>query len=326
METQIQGENVAPVEQRDYTEDASAIVARLEAEAKAQRAAASTPKVPAVPAMNTATEAPPQREGNPSGAKVPEANKPDSLQQFRDKDGNVDPQRIEKANEHLQESIEDRDTRIQRLLKSNKELMRKFNEKSHEAKAVEGEASRAQQPVLDKQARLAHLDRDPVEAVEAIAEIKAREIESRLLERLTAKERADQELTVAENLDRLGQNGHSWIYTQEGSAWFNERFQEEPALLKMRNPYAAAVKMFPELVPSRAQQSDAAPSVRSTPTLGGGRAVPPPSSSPTETPGQQLKSLKAEFALAVQMRDMAKASEVGSRIKEIENKGLYRVF
>jgi hypothetical protein len=325
MEPQIQDTNAAPVEPaKAYVSDTNAIKAQLQAEIQAKREAANKATVPSVPAATVTTEAPTQTVSTPPVAKAPDQTKPDSMQQFRDKDGQVSPEKIEKANEHLQNGIQDRETRIQQLLKLNKELRREHREKSVQVKTLESEPPK-NGVVLDKQAILDRLNNDPVTELEQMIEARVKAAVTPLQEKLSQKEMVERELAMADSLDKIGQKGNPWVYTPEGTTWFEERFQEEPALRQMRDPYAAAIGLFSHLLPSSmARQPDAAPSVRSTPTLGGGHAVPPPSSAPTETPEQQLKKLRSDYDQAMKIRDIKTASELLQKMKHLDARQLVR--
>jgi len=333
MDTQIQDTNAAPVEPaKDYVEDTNAIVARLEAEAKAKREAATRPTASTTPAATVAMDAPTQTDGTPPVAKAPAATKPDSLQQFRDKEGNLDPAKAEQSREHLQKHVEDKEARALAIAKAVSELRKREAKATQEIKAGEKELASALPDLTPgklspeiRQKLLSDLEKDPVEAIVNLTAIIAEQRIKPHVQELGSLRGESREKALATELDDIGQNGHPWVYSTEGSKLFDDAFQERPWLLQSRTPYKDALRFINAPV---AQQPDAAPSVRSTPTLGGGRAVPPPSPTPTETPGQKLSNLKAQFAIAIsQERDLEKANKIGLEIKRLENARLQqRVF
>src|SRR3990167_4255058 len=101
-------------------------VAQLAAQAEAAKALMADLSAPPVVAPVAPVETQTQVQAPAPETKV----KSDPLQPFKDKEGTIDPQRIEKANESLRRETVDREARIQQLLKQNKELQKEFTKKS----------------------------------------------------------------------------------------------------------------------------------------------------------------------------------------------------
>lgn len=328
MENQIQDTNTATVEpKKEYVSDTNAIREKLEAEIKAKREADTARRnpppatVPAVPAATVATEPSKAQVGPPPAAKAAEPTKPDPVQQFRDKDGQVSLQKVEQANEHLQKAIDDAEARLQAAIKLNKELRQKHRKVTTEAKSEEKtldaklpEVTANMTPEI--KAKFAEmLEKDPVGAIFEITRLGARSEIDPFRRDFEGFREENKDTSLARELDDIGQNGNPWVFTEEGQRLFDAVFQERPWLFQSRTPYKDALRFINA---PAAPATAAAPAVKSTPILGGGSAVPPPSSAPTETPMDQLKRLKSEFNLALARRDMKLAGELGEKIKQLD--------
>lgn len=319
--------NATPAQGKEYVSDPNAIVAQLQADAKAKREADATART--TPATVT-TEAPKETVSTPQPDKPVDRTKPDSLQQFRDKEGNVDPQKIEKSNEHLQKLADDKEARLQSLIKMNKELRRKESEASKGIKQEEGRLAEVYPELVTgkmspefKQKLHSDLEKDPVEAIvnlaALVAEQKANEKTARFEKELASLRGETRDDSLVKELDDIGQNGHSWVYSPEGSKLFDEAFQERPWLLQSRTPYKDALRFINAPVD---RQPDVTPSVRSTPTLGGGRAVPPPTSQPTVSPEQQLRDMRREAMVAIARGDMKRANELAEKMRDEDRRSI----
>ena len=266
---------------------------------------------------NVSSEAQTQVPPTPPKPDTPPAEvKKDGLQQFKDKEGNVDAEKIRKSNEHLERGLRDKEE----LLKRNKELLSKFTKTSQEAAKVKKELG-ATAPIPeggqgddidDKRflERLGAAQEDPKLLRKVIREEAAqlpqvREAVSFMEE--TKRERF--EASMGQQLNELVQAGHTWI-AKEGLGRFNEVFDREPWLLQSRTPYLNAMKFMEipqESAPAPAQGS------QPVPVLGGGNAIPPPSSAPTATTEQKMKDLSSQFHTAVRRGDRRMRRVSGGR-------------
>lgn len=251
----------------------------------------------------------------PPEAKAPEANKVDSVQQFRDKDGKVSLEKIEKANEHLRMSTEQRQAF---LLKQNKELQKKFTEVSQEVSRAKqnvppppvGAVDLGQLTPETKQQLMADIEKDPVGTIFRIAQASAaqqRDIGmNQLKSELEPILSSHRELAQAKELDELANKGHEWIYT-EGLGRFERVFQEHPELRGLKNPYRAALGYMDDIPVNGTAPASAQGGL---PTLMGGHAVPPPSSVPPSSPEQEMEKLSVKLKLALARNDKAGAAQI----------------
>lgn len=321
METQIQGNNAVEAQP---TQDPKSL---LEAQIKQFEAQHDvlTGAVKSVP-VTAPVDAQTQPVVNPPAEKVPPAeNKTDSLQQFRDKEGKVDVSKIEKSNEHLQKSIESKESQLLRL---NKELLQKHTKISQDlkqqAKPAETPSSfdgETLSPEFKK--KLADdFEKDPLEALfrfnRAVAQYEAdRKMKpfEPVMNDVTAYSKATRE---AMELDEVAKAGNDWVYNeQEREARFGKVFQQYPQLLQFPEPYKAALR-FMDDVPS--QKESAAGHARTggtTPILGANHAVPPPSSAPTASHEQKLETLSQELHKAMSQRDFVAANAIQKNMDKV---------
>ena len=261
----------------------------------------------------------------PPEAKATEGNKTDSLQQFRDKDGNVSLDKIEKANEHLRMSTEERQAF---LLKQNKELQKKFTQVSQELKQGQNKVQEQAPPVgaVDfsqltpetRQQLMAELEKDPVGAIFRVAQAAAMQQRDIGVSQVRAEiepiRSSFQEKHQASQLDELANNGHTWILT-EGLGRFEKVFQENPELLRAKNPYRAALGYMDDIPANRTAPASAQGGL---PTLIGGHAVPPPSSVPPPSPEQEMQKLSEKLRLALAHHDKAGAKQIAAQMDKLE--------
>ena len=242
----------------------------------------------------------------------------DGLRQFKDKGGKVDDSRIEKANEHLERGLKQREE----LLKRNKELLSKFTKTSMELAETKkalgaGGGALSQMPEggggqdLDKAflGRLAKAEEDPLVLRELIRE-EARALysqESNEIRSAVESIRRDKYHSerVAE-LVQLVEEGHTWIET-EGLERFDRVFQEKPFLMQSPTPYLDAMAF---IKPLAGAASAPARSGGPIPILGSGSAVPPPSSQPTATKEQKMNELSKQFHEALKWNDRVGAQKI----------------
>lgn len=313
MAEQIEGNNATGVQDpvRNGTTDIKAVLQDQISKFRAENADA--PKAEKNESATATAEARTLETPTPDNGK-----KVDSMQQFRDKEGNVDLAKIEKTNENLAKGTKDKEERIQSLLQRQKELQREFTRKAQEAKTLEKEVQRTDAPSHGdfrtmspelKKRFLEDVEKDPADAILRLSRMVADSEVRALREELQSLKNERRERSQAESLDSLGQSGNEWVYTAEGEQWFQERFREEPALLQMADPYRSAVRMFRESLPKGAQNGTAQPG-KPTPILGSAHAAPPPSSAPTETPVQKLEKLAAKMGEALKLGDIQEAKKI----------------
>lgn len=321
METTIDNNPSPPADApRDTME---ALAARLKAaEANPSLAKAHTTADGTVPseAQKQPQTTPPAEEKTPP----PAANK-DGLQQFKDKDGNVDQTKIEKANEHLERGIKERDD----LLKRNKDLLSKFTKTSQELaktnKELQGQGANITMPEgghgdnLDEVflKRVSKLEENPLVLRDLIRE-EARALLAKengeMRSVLDGLQRESLYATRAAELDELVKAGNTWIVT-EGLGRFEKVFEEKPYLLQSQTPYMDALRFMDATsgaAPAPAQGG--AP----TPILGAGSAVPPPSSAPTATKKQKMAELGKQFREALQWSDRQGAAKIMDEMDRLE--------
>lgn len=272
----------------------------------------------------TSTVQAPSPATPPEGPKAtppapPSEGKKDGLDQFKDKDGNVDDGKIRKANEHLERGIRDREE----LLRKNKELLAKFTKDSQELAATRRELETRQtatpppaMPTNEDEAflkRVAELENNPIALRDLIDETAARRTRS-LEERLSRFEAEERNRTQAMELQQLVEAGHAWII-KEGLGRFEDVFKEKPFLLQSRTPYLDALRFM-----ENSSGAAPAPAQGGTPILGGGSATPPPSSAPTVTPEQRMGELSKQFHLHLQRGQVAEAGKVMEEMNRL-NRG-----
>lgn len=298
METPSLGTNVTKMEGGKGTQ------AELEARVKSFESPEPQPEV-----MTPPTEAQVPAE-TPPPAPPAEATKVDSLQQFKDKEGNVSEEKILKANEHLKKGIKER---TEKLLAENKALREKFRQagvqvNSSEKKSFElpiDDLPKTALPPDLKNKILEGLEKDPVETILSLVNGVSQQAIAPVIKDTEAMKRDHEQGKTMRELDDLISEGHDWIAT-EGLGRFDAVFRENPWILNSPNPYKAAVRFMdpPERQPTQAQVG------AKTPILGANRAVPPPSQVPPVSPEQESANLSIALRTALREKDWAKAAEI----------------
>jgi len=252
----------------------------------------------------------------PPTATPAEATTVEVPQQFKDKDGKLDEEKLQKSNEHLRKGIEDREAK---LLKLNKELREKFRQSgaalNQEKSKAEAETSFAEllkggklTPEV-KQKLAEEIEKDPIEGMIAINRLIARQETEpyRGAIQNIVEERA--ETNELKELDSLVRDGHDWIVS-EGLGRFEQAFRDRPWLRQSTTPYKDALRFID--VPG--QQPPVAQVGPKTPILGASRAVPPPSPVPPVSPDQQLNELSQALNAAIRNKDYKTAGELEAKM------------
>jgi hypothetical protein len=245
------------------------------------------------------------------------------LQQFKDKEGQVDTGKIQKANEHLERGIKEREE----LVRRNKELLSKFTKTSQELartnKDLGGYGSN--QPIqeggqgqdVDSQRFLERLERvadDPLLFRELIRE-EARNANGDVRGAVEGMQKESAFSTRAQELNELVRAGHSWIVT-EGLGRFEKVFEEKPFLLQSGTPYMDAMRFIDS--PPNGSAPTTAQGGNSTPILGSGSAVPPPSSTPPATKERKMADLSQQLHEAFQYGEKDRAAKIMAEMNRLE--------
>lgn len=278
------------------------------------------PAEPTPPPVSEPVATPPVADQLPAEATPPappaEATTVEVPQQFKDKEGKLDEDKIQKSNEHLRKGIEDRQAKI---LKLNKELREKFresgttlNQEKAKAQAEEalGDIPRGQLTPEQKAKIAEEIQKDPIEGMIALQRIIAKQEMEPHVGTLRSIVEDRSESSQLKELDRLiVEEGHDWILS-EGPARFEAAFKERPWLRQSATPYADALRFMD--VPG--QQPTVAQVGPKTPILGAARAVPPPSPVPTVTPDQHLADLSNALHAAIRNKDFKTAGELEAKM------------
>jgi hypothetical protein len=280
--------------------------------------AAGTDSVPFPPAPIDAAQmqvAPPLM---PS-PKEPEI-KVDGPQKFKEPDGTLNLDKIEKSNEHLQRGIE---SRAEKLLALNRELQKKFTQTGQEL-------SEKSKLTLDddalefteegKRKILKDLEENPIETILKVARTAAKRETGSLMSDVAAMKEQTRESRELHELDDLVKDGNEWILS-EGLSRFETTFQERPYLRQSKTPFRDALRFMdfprPNGQPTQARVGSL------TPILGASQTVPPPNALPPSTPERDIENLSAELRNAVAERDFKKARELEAQMDRVY-KGMYR--
>lgn len=254
----------------------------------------------------------------------PEPNK-DGLQQFKDKEGNVDPNRIQKANEHLERGIKEKEE----LLKRNRELLQKFTKASQEVSETKKQLGGIGAPTPIPEGGGRDFDQAFLERVSKLEEdpLVLRELIRQEARSLLVQENGEMRSMIegmrqegiysqrASELDELIKAGHSWIAT-EGLGRFEKVFEEKPFLLQSPTPYMDALRFID--ASSNGSASAPAQSRQPTPILGSGSAVPPPTSAPTVTKEQKMSDLSKQLHDAMKWHDRQGAARIMAEMTRLE--------
>lgn len=318
--------NTGNIGTTDTLADVKARLQAAEAQPPEARDASLTPPAPSTVQAQAAD--------TPSPGKPEDANNADDLRKFRNPDGSVGLDKIEKSNEHLRKRIEENEKvlsmspedRQAHLLRQQRELRKKFDQTNQ---AVSQEKSKLNDlmnqlgnpdeitPELER-SLLEEMDKSPVKAVARLAKAYAqRDSDPRLIRMMQEWEMekaARAEKAQVQDLDDLSTR-HQWIRT-EGLGRFEAVFQRHPELLSLPNPYRAALGYMDDL-PAQAQAPASAQGGR-TPILSGGAAVPPPSSVPPTSPEQEMQELSRRAMNALKHGDKAAAAELMKKMDRLE--------
>lgn len=306
METQI-GTNVTK-----YTSNGGS-VADIEARIKAfESPQVQEPTPEPVPTPEVTAQVPeiPTPPATPA-----EGTKVDVPQQFKDKDGSLDEEKIIKSNEHLQKGILERQ---EKLIKLNKELREKFRQSGTqlseekakaEAENVIEKINAGKLTPEEKEKIAKEFEKDPVEALLAFNRVITKQEIEPHLKKLYSLEAESKESKEISELDALARDGNEWILT-EGTARFEEVFKARPYLMQSPTPYRDALR-FMEIKGQQPTQAQVGPK---TPILGASKAVPPPSPVPPVSPEQELADISRELRLAIKNKEYGKASELEKKM------------
>ena len=281
--------------------------------------------------------APPPNQVQESAPPSVEADKADSLQKFRDKDGQVSEDKLLKSNEHLEKGIAEKekllamskDERVALLAQRNKELNKKFTQAAMEVakdkpQAVpspfEGVIPDELTPDIKKNL-LERLEKG--EVIEVMAQVAKAyghmAADQKVSQRMQKWEKAESEMAEKESgkqIDSLVDKGHTWILT-EGMGRFEAVFQEHPEIRNLKDPFRAAIGYMDDL-PINGSASSAAHGRKSTPILGANGAVPPPSSGPSSSPELEMQALSASLRIALQRGNRAEMSKIQAQMDKLE--------
>jgi hypothetical protein len=235
-------------------------------------------------------------------------------EQFKDKDGNLDVEKLNKSKQHLELSLEEK----RKSIEEYKAKQREFTQVSVEVAKVK-DAAPLSDVDLEKEVE-ANLEKNPANAViDAARKIVQKELASR--ERARAQEQQQEQWLV--KLDSYGVE-NPWIYSEAGKAAINEVLGKDPELFKTSDPYGYALAKVDKTKFQAGQTAgnpNATPTASAprTPILSGNRAVPPPVSQAGSNEAK-LKELsqammaassdKERLALAKQMDDLV-AKQIG---------------
>lgn len=252
---------------------------------------------------------------------VDETKQPNA-QKFKDPDGSLNLDKIEKSNEHLQRGIESRAEKLEKLLKLNRELQQKFTQKGQELSTKSKELPDVEALEFTEEGKkkiIDDLDKDLVGTIVKIARTAAkREAEPFIQDISSLKEKARESRELTE-LDDLVKDGNGWII-EEGLTRFESVFKERPYLRQSNTPFRDALR-FMEL-PSRDSQPTQARVGAQTPILGAFQTVPPPNALPPSTPEREIENLSAELRKAIARKDFKRADEIQAQQDRVY-KGMY---
>jgi len=275
----------------------------------------------------------------------PKIEEKDKLQQFRDKDGKVSEDKIQKSSEHLEKGkqegrlhIAEMNETLLALHKSNKESQAEFTQVRQEEKALEKKVEEAQaaqstqaisrSPYLTDERKaqmLKEANENPARLFDMIAEIARNEASNQfqpLNARMEDSEFKSLKTTRANELEKLVEK-HQWIATEEGMQELQSVFQKRPFLFDSPTPYEDAVR-FANIPNSNGTQLGTAHAGGSTPILGSSGASPPPVSKPPVTTESEMQRLQNEYNVVSQDRfypqRIQKLNEIMAEREKLERK------
>lgn len=310
----ITGTNVSVFpNQGGSVQDIEARIKAFENPAPAEPTPPPAPEPIATPPAADPLQAPATPPATPAEATTVEVP-----QQFKDKEGKLDEDKIQKSNEHLRKGIEDREAKL-KLLQSNKELREKFrkagatlNQEKSKAEAETPFAELLKNGKLTpeiKQKLAEEIEKDPIEGMIAINRLIARQETEPYRGAIQSIVEEKAETSELKELDGLVEDGHDWIIG-EGLGRFEQAFKDRPWLLQSKTPYRDALRFIN--VPG--QQPTVAQVGPKTPILGASRAVPPPSPVPTVTPDQQLEQMSQALKAAIRNKDFKAIGELEAKM------------
>jgi len=242
-----------------------------------------------------------------------------NVQKFKEPDGSLNLDKIEKSNEHLQRGIEDR---TEKLLALNRELQKKFTQTGQELSAKS--KTLPEPDVLEfteegKKKIIDDLEKDFVGTMDKVVRTHVKLATSTLAEDVARMKEQTRESRELKELDDLVKDGNEWIIT-EGLGKFEKVFSERPYLRQSKTPFNDALRFME--VPRRDSQPTARVGAQ-TPILGASQTVPPPSALPPSTPERDIEILSVELRNSIASKDFQKAREIEAQMDRVY-KGMYR--
>ena len=270
------------------------------------------PKVDVQPQTNV----PPTPEPKPTAEETKQSN----LQKFKNPDGTLNLDKVEKSNEHLKRGI---DERTAQLLKMNRELNKKFSQTSQELSAQQKAEKDAEISLTEegKKKILEDLERDPLETILKLARTAVRQETAPVMQDVRSMKERHVEAGQLKELDDLIAEGNDWI-VDNGMERFDQVFQKRPYLRQSSTPYRDAL-LFMDLPRSENGQPTPAQVGPKTPIISASQAVSPPSSSPPSTPERDFAVLNNELRQALKDRDIKRAKEIEAQLDRV-HKGMFR--
>lgn len=310
------------------------LLARIaQAESKGLEGIFKSPQASDGPSVAVETRAP--VDIAPTQEKVPpvplpkdQEIKPESLQKFKDSDGTLNLEKIEKSNEHLQRGIE---SKAEQLLRLNRELQKKFTQNSQELAAKSKELPADDQIEFSEEGKkkiIADMGLDPndtvaqrlLDSVVKVARTVVRRENEPFVKDVRSLKSLTSETRSLKELDDLVREGNDWIIT-EGTGRIEKVLEERPWLKQSETPYRDALR-FIEFPRSNSQPAQARVGAQ-TPILGASQAVPPPSTLPPSTPEQDIEKLSFELRSAMADKNFSKAKEIEAQMDRVY-RGMYR--
>lgn len=208
-------------------------------------------------------------------------------------------------------------------------LQRKFNKAFVEKKAEPQpvETPKAVEPVHDvgygdlspegEKRLLADLDKAPAKTlVSLIREITRNEINP-IRSKVEAADFERQEIAKLSGLERLANEGHEWLKTEDGLRKMETALTENPELWNSKDPYRAALGFIPD-VPLKAGRRGQAQATGLTPILGAGVAMPTVVSAPAVSKVDKLQGIMADIEKALARGNVKRAQELQAQADEID--------
>jgi hypothetical protein len=161
------------------------------------------------------------------------------------------------------------------------------------------------------------LEKDPVDAlIKLNLAIIRKEIQP-VASRLEAADFEKQEEAKLAGLDKLANEGHDWLKTEDGLRKMDAVLSENPELWKTKDPYRAALGFIQD-IPLKAGQRGQAQATGLTPILGAGSALPPVVSAPAVSKVDKLQGLLSEMNKHLSRGDVMSAQKIQAQMDEID--------